>query len=284
MKEINLLITGGTGFIGKNLIGFLKKRKKYKMSILSRQSIRNYECIHADLIDRGFIERILKDGKRIDVVIHLAYSKDYQDNLEITKNILEFCHKSKIKKIILLSSMSAKRSYPDDYGKNKAQIEKMVKNSGLNYTILRPSIIYGKGSTSFNFMIGYLKRIPFFVPVIGSGKYKISPVHIRDVINVIEKSIDNKKTDKKEYDIVGGEEVYFVDLINSLKKELKIKKRNFYAPLFFCDIIALFFPSIISKENIKNLTESSLADIESAKRDLEYKPIKFHDGVKNGII
>ncbi len=274
IKKSNILITGGNGFVGRNLVPLLKNKKKYNIKILSRKKgwdLKNYNSIKNSF-------------KNIDTIIHLAYSKNYPENIKMTENLIKVSKENKIKKIILLSSMSAKRNHPDAYGKNKLEIENMIKNSGLNYTILRPSIIYGKGSKSFDFMINYIKKIPFFTPIIGTGKYIIIPVHISDVVNVIGKCIKNKKTDKKDYDIVGGEKIYFINLINLLKKEIKVNKRNIQVPLFVCNIIASFLPRIINKENIKNLTEDSLANISNTTKDLGYKPIKLKEGLKHGLI
>jgi len=274
MKKSNVLITGGGGFIGRNLIPLLKNKKKYNIKILSRKK-------GEDLKNYNSIKNLFKN---MEIVIHLAYSKNYPENIKMTENLIKASKKNKIKKIILLSSMSAKRSYPDEYGKNKLKIENMIQNSDINYTVLRPSIIYGKGNKSFDFIINYIKKIPFFTPIIGNGKYIIIPVHISDVVNIIVKCIKNKKTDKKKYDLVGGEKIYFIELINILKKEIRIRKRNIFIPIWICRILTIFPQKSISKENLKNLTEDSLANIGLAKKDLKYAPIKFREGLKHGLV
>lgn len=281
MKKTNLFITGGSGFVGKNLVKQIDNKNNYSYSILSRRKTEHKDFVLGDLMDLDSLDKIIKKN---DVVIHLALSKNYPENIIMSKNLLNICRNKKIKKIILLSSMAAKRNYPDEYGKTKKLIEEQVKKSGLNYTILRPPMIYGKGSTGFNFIIGYLKKIPFLTPIIGNGKYIVIPVNVDDVIKTIIVCIENKKTDKKEYDIVGGEKMYFIDLVNQLKKELKIKKPNIHLPIFFCKMIATVLPQAISKDKIKNLTQGSLADIEPAKRDFGYNPRKLPKGEENGYL
>ena len=90
-----------------------------------------------------------------------------------------------------------------------------------------------------------MEKIPFLTPIIGNGRYIVIPVNVDDIIETIIVCIKNKKTDKKEYDIVGGEKMYFVDLVNELKKELKIQKPNIHLPIPICKMIAIVFPFII---------------------------------------
>ncbi len=59
----------------------------------------------------------------------------------------------------------------DDYGKSKKEAEELVRSSGLDYTILRPTLIYGKGSLGMEHTVEYIKRIPFLVPIVGSGNF-----------------------------------------------------------------------------------------------------------------
>ena len=187
--------------------------------------------------------------------------------------------------------MSAKRRFPDEYGKMKIKVEELVRNSGLDYTILRPSMIYGPGSTSFDFILERFEKIPLFTPIIGNGKSLIRPVHIDDVIEAIVKSMEDKITINKEYELVGGEEVYFIDIINLLKRSKHIEKKNFYVPLAFCYVLATLFPQIITKESVRNFSEErerdfteTLANIDLLRMELNYTPVRFSEGIKNGLI
>lgn len=282
-KKLNILITGGTGFVGKNLIENMKKEKKYSITLLIRKrvDIKDKDEIEGDLMYYDSIKNAFKDK---DIVIHLANSKNYSENVTITGNIVRACKEMKIKKIIFTSSMSAKRAIPDLYGKSKILSEEIIRESGLNYTLLRPSIIYGKGSTSFNFILDKTEKIPFFTPIIGNGKYILMPVHISDVVFSIVSCIENKKTDRKEYDIVGKDKIYFIDLVNILKKEVNDRKKNFLVPIWLCKFISIIFPKIITKENIINFTQGSIADTSQAREDFNYNPKEFMEGVKNGLI
>jgi nucleoside-diphosphate-sugar epimerase len=270
---MKILVTGGTGFVGSNLINQITK---YDVKKISRNQGSD---IQGDLTNSNDANKALKD---IEVLIHLAFSKNYPENLLIIKNLINACKKNKTKKIILMSSMSAKRDWPDDYGKIKREVENKVKESGLNYVILRPSMIYGKGATSFNFIIDQMNKIPLIVPIVGSGKSIIYPVHVNDVVKSIEVSLE-KDIQNKEYDVVGPEKICFLDLINLLKKEGKIIKKNLKVPVFVFYITSLFFPNIIKKETIRNLTQDSKPDFDSIK-ELNIEFVNMQEGMKNGFI
>ena len=280
MKKI--LITGSTGFIGRILVPELSK--KYKVICFVRnESKLNYlrglgvSIIVGDLLEK---ESILSSLDGVNVVIHLATShkNGKKEDFSMTKNLIEACEKRNIKRIIFLSSMASKRKNLDEYGKIKLNIENCFKKSELDYTILRPTVIYNNENLS---LIGTsLKAIPLIIPIIGNGKYKLNPVHIADVIKVVVESIKNDKSIRKEYDLSGGENISFNEIVNICKERFHIKKLVVHVPLFLSICFFKLFP-IVSVEAIKGINESSNADITSLKKELKVYPITFREGIKH---
>jgi len=277
-----IFLTGATGFIGRELIN--KINGKYKITCLVRKTsdiedLKKYAVnfIEGDMLDKNSFE-MSQDS--IDIVIHLATSHiggNEQLNLQGSNNIIEFCKEKKIKRIIYISSMAVKRDILDEYGAIKLQIEELIKQSGLDYTILRPSMIYsnknlGIITKTFNF--------PFIIPIIGNGHYRINPVYIDDLIKAIEKSIESKVPIKKEYDIAGGESMSFNELVKISMIRFKMKKLIIHIPLKLCILIFKIVP-IVSVEAIKGINQDTNADISSLKKDLKIIPISFREGVKN---
>lgn len=279
----NILVTGATGFLGKELIPKITKdysirclvRKTSNITELKKHSL---EIVYGNILDK---KKMLEITKNIDIVIHLATSHGKEkSNRDIigSKNLIDASKKNKVKRIIFLSSMAANRRIPDSYGKVKILIENYLKKSGLKYTILRPSIIYSKNNLS---IIGKsLFIIPFFIPVIGNGDYKMGPVFIGDIIKSIKKAIENKKSVNKIYEISGREQLSFNELIKISKEELKIKKKIVHIPLSVCKIIFRLIP-LVSIESLNTINESSNANIEKLVQELNVNPISFREGIKN---
>ena len=279
-----ILITGATGFVGRNLIESMPK-ENIKCLVRSTSNIEflkkyNVNIVYGDINDKKSLDNALKG---IDAVIHLAAyirgsNKDlfYKVNTEGIKNLIEACKKNKIKRIIMLSSMAVTRKYLDDYGKSKKQAEDLLKNSNLDYTILRPSMIYGKDSNSTKHLISYINMLPLIIPIVGNGKFNIQPIYINDVTSVIIKSLDNKTSIGKTYDLLGETRIsfnYFIDFISS---RLNIKKIKFHIPVSFVLIGISFFRFFyknfpVTKEFIKGMGYDTIGDNSKVKQDLNVK-------------
>ncbi len=279
-----ILITGITGFVGRNLIESLPKenircliRDSSKSDILKKYNI---QLAYGDLTDKKSLDIALKG---IDTVIHLAAyvrgadsSLFYKINVEGTKNLIEACKKNKVKRIIALSSMAVTRKYLDDYGKSKKQAEEIIKKSDLDYTILRPSMIYGKDSNSTKHLVSYIKMIPLIIPIVGNGKFNIQPIYINDVTSVIIKCLDNKTSIRKTYDLLGETRIsfnYFIDFVSS---RLNIKKIKFHMPMSLALTGVIFLRSIykkfpVTEEFIKGMGYDTIGDNNKVKQDLNVK-------------
>lgn len=280
MKKI--LVTGATGFIGSKLIPKLIKNYQVICFVRKTDDIEgikkfNIQFAFGDMFDK---DSLMKAVKNMGAVIHLATAHlpgKEEMNLLGSKNIIEACEKNKVKRVIFISSMATKRKNIDEYGKIKLKIENLIQNADLDYTILRPSIIYSKNNLS---LIGKTLSFPLFIPIIGNGKYKMNPLYIEDLINTILKVIENKKSVREDYDVAGGEKISFNEIIKICKNRFNVKKPMLHLPIPLCLLIFKFFP-IVSSEAIKGIKEDTNADITKLKRDLKIEPINFREGIKN---
>lgn len=281
MKKV--LLTGASGFMGQELVP--KLVKKYKLFCFVRKTsnlekLKNHKIsfVYGDILDRNSVFQATKNK---DIIIHLATSHtsgNEELNIEGSKNIIDACEKNKVKRLVFISSMSSKRKILDNYGKAKLKIEKMIESSNLDYTIIRPSMIYTNHGISL--IETNLKSVPFIIPIIGNGRYKMNPVHIKNVIEAITLSLNNQKSIKKSYDLAGSEDITFNEIISICKKQFKINKLIIHIPIFFCIFIFRLVP-LISIEAIKGINENTNANSEEISKDLKIKLISFREGIKN---
>src|SRR4030043_2286639 len=205
----NIYITGANGFIGHNLVEFLAD-KNYEVWTLLRNGTlpsfnlkKNITIVYGDLLNK---DSLTKSIPQDCVVIHLAANPydpilSYKVNVGGTRNLVEASLKKHVKHFINISSQSTKIRKKGVYAITKNKSDKIVESSNLNYTILKPSLVYGPGYKGlFAKIKGTISLIPF-VPIFGNGKTLFNPLHVDDLSFLIEKTINDKSSFKKMYDI-----------------------------------------------------------------------------------
>ena len=283
-----IAITGATGFLGRHLVARLGSKNIKCLVRKEDHGLKNIKTVKGDLSDKKALDNFVKNAK---IVMHLAAIIDHKDkeqykrvNIDGTKNLINACKKNKVKRIIFVSSMASTKSHLDDYGKSKSEAEKLLLNSGLDVTILRPSFIYGKDSNSMKKLLEFLHKFKV-IPIVGNGEYKFRPVHVDDVVKSIILCINNKSSVGKTYNILGKTELTFNEFIDLVCKKYNIKKRKVHIPISIClpissigSLITKNFP--LKKTFVLSIKSGTTGSIEPAERDLKYKPMGFLEGLK----
>lgn len=292
MKKI--IITGAAGFVGRNLIPVLIKNGYSVTALVKNQSekvkLKNLPIIVVvgDLSQAGPWRSALKGG---DVVVHLAAeisSKDPQafvkNNVVATQNLIEAANKSKIKRIIHFSSAAVDSVREDAYSKTKKAQEALVVKSGIEYFVLRPSMMYGPSDDkNVGWLIKTIKRLPV-TPLPGGGKFGRQPVYIGDICQIVLKLIETPKGNKI-YEIHGYEYVTMRQMVATIKEEFKISRPTISMPVSVLKLVIVanqhLFPnpkftgdqieSLVSGERFKGDDWAKLFDI---------IPTSFSQGVK----
>ncbi len=232
VKPIQVVVTGASGFVAKNLRKYLSENDVNLISI-SRNNFRTYKN-EQKIISKDYKEKfILNKIKNSNALIHLvgigkqSVEIDYEMiNVELTKHIVNLTKKAKIKKIVYNSGLGVSSKTSVGYFISKYKAEKIIVNSGLNYTIFRPSYIVGKDDLFTKFLKKQIKIKTIEIP--GSGQYSIQPIFINDVVKILFQSITEKKFGNKIIDLVGSEYLTFEKYVKLFCRgnKIKIKKIN----------------------------------------------------------
>jgi len=292
MKTI--FITGATGFIGKHLVKAIDT-KKYKVLCMARQSSDtsfmnnlNVEKVTSNLDNLFTLSHYMKG---VDVVIHLAANLGYKDmaelestNIQGTKNLLQAAKESGVKRIIAMSSVSALMTNITNYGITKRESDKLIMESGIPYTLLRPSLILGKGCHGFERIVSHIKKFPFAVPIIGDGNFKTQPVHINDIVKLILNIIENESTLNKIYPCAGPTQLTFNDFVKLILTKMNKRKKLVHVPIKMCYAIASCFGDLesapVTKNGILTFTQDMIIDISSTVKELKFTPTPLEKAVE----
>lgn len=198
------------------------------------------------------------------------------------------CEKANLKKCIFISSTSIFTKLNANTKKIKLKREELIKNASLNYTIIRPTMIYGlPNDGNMSRLIKLLSRTPV-MPIFGTGEYLHQPVTYNDLADAVLLAV--KKGDvsnRQEYNISGKTPLTYNQVIDYTATALGRKILKLHIPhKMSVGLIALlnkFGIKILKVEQIERLNEDKSFSYEKAKIELGYSPVDFVEGIKKEV-
>ncbi len=235
----NIIVTGGSGFIGSNIVNLLIK-KKFNVTILDKKRPKNLKTkfIKSDLSN---IKTLKKITKNIDCVYHLAGVSDVtkvknmpiltiKDNIMLTANLIEAVRVNKVKRFIFASSIYVNSKSGNLYTTSKIAAENIIKNYFLlyktKYTILRFASAYGTNNRGADVISLFMKRAlkNKIINVHGNGSQTRDFIHAEDLAACSLKIL-NKKYENKTLTIGNMKKVKIIDLAKLIKKSTRAKSK-----------------------------------------------------------
>jgi nucleoside-diphosphate-sugar epimerase len=292
-KSKLILVIGATCFIGLPVVKRLLE-KDYKtrclirtdsnlnqLKELSAKSKKEIIFSTGNLQSEDSIFGSLKDA---DAVIYLVDLK----NKHFIRNFLRAISRTKTKRAIFLSSTTVLVPLKSSLKDLKIESENLIQNSRLDYTILRPAMIYGsRDDRNYSKMINFIKKRGFFV-IFGRGDNLIQPIYIEDVANAVADIIDNGKTFRKTYEICGKEPLKYRQMLQIVKRKMDRPFRiiKFPAKLskFIISLYAKIFKnSSLTPDMIERMEIDKSYPYDEAKKDFDFKPLSFENGIEKLI-
>lgn len=290
-----ILVTGGTGFVGSHLVQELVGQG-YPVRVL----VRNFsaarailpgevELVKGDITDRASLKEACKG---IDSIIHLvAIIRQVNGltfekvNVEGTFNIVIAAEQAGVSRFIHLSALGARDNVLYRYTYSKWLGEEAVRQSGLNWTIIRPSVIYGNG---FNFFTRLQQSVklcpPPFVPVPGSGKTLFQPIAVEDVVKCLVTALKAPAMSGQVYEIGGPEHLSFNQMLDALLQVKNIKRCKIKVPMLFMNMVVPLMEKIlkdppVTLEELKQLDVDNVTELESVQRHFGFTPRPLLQGL-----
>ncbi len=230
MNHAKIVLPGGAGLVGQNLVARLKARGYTNITVLDkhranlavlRQVQPDITAEYADLAEPGPWQQQFQDA---DVVVMLQAQiggNDYQDfvrnNLDATRLILETIQRSQPLQLIHISSSVVESVADDFYTNTKKEQERLVLESGIACPVLRPTLMFGWFDRKhLGWLARFMKKVPVF-PIPGHGRYMRQPLYVGDFCQVIISCIE-KNIVSGVYNISGHEKIDYIDIIRAIKR------------------------------------------------------------------
>lgn len=286
-----ILVTGGSGFIGRRVVARLVDGG-HKVRVLARGQH------HADLpegveVAQGSVvsgEGLPEAMAGVEKVVHLVaiIRETGEQSFEAviwrgTERVVEAAKVAGVKKIVYVSAIGAQDNPTYPYLQAKWQAERSVARSGLNHTILRPSIVFGEGDEFINALAGLVRYNPL-VPVAGDGKSRFQPIWVEDLVTCVVGCLEEGAHDGEVLEVGGPEHLSYDEMLDIVKEALGKSRMRLHVPLAVMRPMAQVMEWVLSKppvtgEQLKMLALDNITETDAVTKSFGVQPRRLGDSL-----
>jgi len=279
---MKVCVTGATGFTGSRVVPLLLKsgyevrclyRASSDRSILSLPEI---EWATGDLSDTSALTAAMQGTDVLVNVASLGFGH--------AESIVSAAQKAGIQRAIFISTTAIFTRLNARSKTVRVAAELAIETSGLKYTILRPTMIYGSPRDRNMWrLIRFIHYSPI-VPIFGDGKYLQQPIHVDDVAQAVVSCLSNDRTIGKSFNIAGKYPLAYDEVIDTIAREMNKRVWKIHVPSKpVVSLLGLFerlrIPFPIKAEQILRLNENKDFSYAEAQRDFGFSPLSFEEGI-----
>lgn len=224
---MKIFVAGGTGFVGEHLLGELK-RNGHTVRLLvhgRKRADSNIEPVTGDITRP---ETYRDSMASCDAVINLvgiirefpARGITFERlHVQATAAMVDATSSAGVRRYLQMSALGTRPLAISEYHKTKWRAEELVRSSGLDWTIFRPSLIFGPHDAFVNMLAAQLRLAPV-MPVIGSGSYRLQPIHADDVARCFVRALAKPETIGQTYELCGDDRLSYEALLDMIAETI----------------------------------------------------------------
>jgi NADH dehydrogenase len=289
---MRIFLAGGTGFVGGHVRGALLERGHELVLLTHRKVFGQEPGIEQTEGDVTRPETYAAALQGCDAVINLVgIIREFPargvifERLhgEATRTLLGAARKAGVRRFVQMSALGTRPAAVSRYHQTKYRAEEEVRSSGLDWTIFRPSVIFGPKDDFINKLAGFIRKLPA-VPVIGDGSYRLQPIDAGDVARCFAMALEMPETVGKTYELCGRDRLSYLELLDIIGMVLgKRPVRTVRIPLRLMESVTphlqrfSFFP--ITMDQIRMLVEENLCD-GTWRETFHFEPVGLEEGIR----
>lgn len=291
---MHVFVTGGSGFVGQEVVRALLARG-HTVRCLVRPGAEkkmapapNLSFVPGDVTrPHTLAEGIAGCGALVHLVGIIREFPGRGITFErlhhqATANVVAAARQAGCRRYLHMSALEAQTAPVAAYHQTKLQAEELVKTSGLDYTIFRPSIIYGPQDGFINLLKRQMETSRL-LPIIGDGRYQLQPVPVWQVAQAFALALEKPQTINGSYDVGGPEPVSMNDLVDTLAEVLGQKVWKVHLPVFPLRFLASllqgfpWFP--VTVDQITMLLAGNTCNPQAFYEDFGIAPVSLAEGL-----
>ena len=270
----DVCVLGGSGFVGGHVCHRLVERGlRVMVPSHDRERAKDLitlptaEVFTADVHDPNELARIFRG---CDAVINLVgvlhdgrgKASFQQAHVELARKVVDACRQRGIRRLLHMSALNAAPDAPSAYLRAKAEAEKIVRESGLDFTIFRPSVIFGREDRFLN-LFASLQRL-FPVIFLGSADARFQPVYVEDVAHVMVESLARLESFGQACDLVGPRVYRLRELVEYVGKvtgeHARVVPLNDTLSWFQARLMEFLPGKLLTRDNYYSMKVDSVSD------------------------
>lgn len=243
MQREKIVVTGGAGLVGQNLLVSLVDDPQLELVVIDKrrsnlavleQLFPSVTAVEADLAEPGEWSKHFANASAV-VQLHAQIGAPTMDpfkrnNVVATRHVLDAMQEYDVPYLVHASSSVVVSVADDFYTRSKREQEEIVLASGIPSVVLRPTLMFGWFDRKhLGWLSRFMKRIPIF-PIPGRGRYMRQPLYVRDFAAVIESALKLRPTGEI-HDITGQDRIDYVDIIRTIRRAVHARCMLVFIPV-----------------------------------------------------
>jgi len=292
---MKVFITGGSGFVGREIIRqLIAGNHSVRALVRKADALENFSGIETIVGDTTRSETLRDQLTGCDAVIHLVgIIREFPGrgitfnklHVESTNNILRATEEQGIKRYLQMSANGTRENAVTSYHQSKWEAEELVRQSKLDWTIFRPSLIFGPEDQFVNMLAQLVKALPI-VPVMGDGQYQLQPVSVIDIATGFVAALNQPEAVGKIYPCCGPQAFSYNQLLDLIAQTLGqlAGTRKIHQPLWLMKPVVAALQTIplfpMTSDQLQMLLEGNSCNDESWKNDFALELHEFSSSIR----
>ena len=290
-----ILVTGAAGFVGRHVVARLVAEGERPRCLVRDRAkaaanlpVQSVELVEGDTTKPATVDAAVAG---VETIIHAAFitaerkqgpGVNYQEtNVTGTRNLVAAAKRAGVTRVIEAGGLGTKPSRAGSYMQGRYLADQSIKESGLAWSILGPSVQFGKGSAFFNGLADLIRTTPLIVPMVGSGNLQFQPIWVEDVATCIVKMAREPEAyDGRVIDVGGPEYLTYAQILDLLMQTMHKRRIKVPGPMPFVKLGAAMMEAVLPKPPITKaatglFTFENTTELDAVEKYFHFQPASF---------